>query len=777
MKFFTQWVAALRYRYAARPKFWRGVLFGGGTTLLVLFWAYVAYLDSVVKTKFEGKRWSLPARVYARPLEIFPGSTLSLNQLLLELSDLGYTETTKPSTSGSYRRDGNALSIVTRAFTFWDGKEASVPFRAIFDGNTLVDLRSAANDGPLSLVRFDPIQIGSIYPAHHEDRILIQLKEVPPLLIQALLAIEDRHFYEHHGVAPAAILRAFLVNLRAGETVQGGSTITQQLVKNFFLSNERTLARKINELIMALALEKHYGKDEILEGYLNEIYLGQDGNRAIHGFGLASQFYFGRPLAELKTEHMALLVALVKGPSFYDPRRNKQRAKQRRDLVIDTLLSLNDISPAEAERAKKADLGISSAGSTGNSSFPAFMDLVRDQLQQDYREEDLTSAGMQIFTTLDPQIQRTADRAVETQVIALEKYKRLPKGKLQGAAIVLNVEGAEVLAIVGGRDPSFAGFNRARDALRQIGSLVKPAVYLTALSDSQNFTPVTMLDDTAFEFKGSDGKIWSPENFDKQEHGPVPMYYALANSFNISTARLGLAIGIPKVIDTMHALGITRELKPYPSLLLGSPALTPLEVAQMFHTLANGGFRAPPRTITSVLTAEGSPVQRYPLSIEKAFDPANVYQIIRMMQNGVRNGTGKSLYSYVPESLAVAGKTGTSNDLRDSWFAGFTRDKLAVVWMGMDDNRPAKLTGAEGSLRVFGEIFKSINVQPGTWTTPENVDVVWIDPDNQLRADESCSGAIELAFIAGTAPQDYSSCAGFRGTVDKTLNWFKRLFQ
>jgi penicillin-binding protein 1B len=777
MRFFTRWLTALRRGYSTRPRFWRNVLFGGGTALLILFWAYVVYLDTVVKTKFEGKRWSLPARVYARPLEIYPGSLLSLKQLTQELNDLGYSEATKPAGSGSFRRDGSTLTVVTRAFTFWDGKEPSVQFRASFDGDTLVDIRNAASDEPLSLVRFDPIQIGSIYPAHHEDRVLIQLADVPPLLIKALLAIEDRHFYEHHGVAPAAILRAFWVNLRAGETVQGGSTITQQLVKNFFLSNERTWARKFNELIMALALEKHYGKDEILEGYLNEIYLGQDGNRAIHGFGLASQFYFGRPLAELKTEHIALLVALVKGPSFYDPRRNKQRAKQRRDLVIDTLLSLDEISKAEADRAKKAPLEISTAGSTGTSSFPAFMDLVRDQLQRDYREEDLTSAGLQIFTTLDAQIQRTADRAIETQVVELEKYKRLPKGRLQGAAIVLNVEGAEVLAVVGGRDPSFAGFNRARDALRQIGSLVKPAVYLTALSDSLNFTPVTMLDDTAFEFKGDDAKTWSPQNFDKEEHGPVPLYQALANSYNISTARLGLAVGIPRVVDTLKALGVTRDLKPYPSLLLGSPALTPLEVAQVFHTLANGGFRAPPRAITSVLTAAGEPVQRYPLSIEKALDPGLVYIVTTMMQNGVRNGTGKSLYSYIPESLAVAGKTGTSNDLRDSWFAGFTRDKLAVVWMGLDDDRPAKLTGAEGALRVFGEIFRSINVQPGSWSVPEGVELVWIDPDTQLRADESCAGAIPLGFVTGTAPTEYSPCTGFRGTVDKTLNWFRRWFQ
>ncbi len=777
MRFITNLRFALRRSYAANPKYWRRALIGGGTAIVLLFWAYVAYLDSVVFTKFEGRRWALPARVFARPLEIYPGSNLSQTELLQELRELGYYEASKPAISGSFRRDGDSVTVITRAFTFWDGKEPSIRFRAQFDGNTLVDIRDATSDQPLSLVRFDPMQIGSIYPSHHEDRVLVKLNEVPPLLVKALLAIEDRHFYEHHGIAPSAMMRAFFANLRAGGTVQGGSTITQQLVKNFFLSNERTWSRKFNEIIMALALEKHYGKDEILETYLNEIYLGQDGNRSIHGFGLASQFYFGRPLAELKTEHIALLIALVKGPSYYDPRRHKERAKQRRDLVLDTLASFGEIPTADATHAKKAELGVSKAGSTGTSSFPAFMDLVRDQLQRDYHEEDLTSAGLQIFTTLDPQVQRAADRAIAGQIRVLEKSKRLPPGQLQGAAVVVNVEGADVLAVVGGRDPGFAGFNRARDALRQIGSLIKPAVYLTALSDPQQFTPVTILDDTAFELKGGDGKIWSPENYDHQEHGPVPLYSALANSYNISTARLGIAIGLPKVIDTLNAMGVNRDLKPYPSLLLGSLALTPLEVAQAYHTLANGGFRAPLRAISSVLTAEGAPVQRYPLSIEKALDPAQVFMINTLMQNGVRTGTGRSLYAQVPESLAVAGKTGTSNDLRDSWFAGFTRDKLAVIWMGLDDDRPARLTGAEGALRVFGDIFKSINTLPGAWTPPEGIELVWIDPDNNLRADESCAGAIQLAFVAGSAPTDYSACAGFGATVNKTMNWFKRWFE
>ncbi len=772
-----QWLKKLDRKRAAFPHFWRWLLLALTVIGALTSWAYVAYLDSVVKAKFEGKRWALPARVYARPLELYPGMSMTSQQFAQELTSLGYYDAPTPKISGSYHRRGNSFFVITRAATFWDGKEPSLAFRAEFSDGVLNSLSRAGSSAALNLVRFDPMHIGSIYPAHNEDRILVKLSDVPPLLIKALLSIEDRDFYEHHGIAPRAMFRALFANLRAGGTVQGGSTITQQLVKNFFLSNERTFTRKINEIIMAMELERRYGKAEILESYLNEIYLGQDGARSIHGFGLASQFYFGRPLNELRTEHIALLVALVKGPSFYDPRRHQQRARQRRDLVLDSMLALGEVNDKEAKRLKAADLGITKIAASGVTPFPAFLDVVRDQLKRDYREADLTSEGLQIFTTLDPVVQRSADRAMVNQIQQIEKYKRLPQGQLQGAAVVVNVEGAEVLAIVGGRDPNFAGFNRARDAVRQIGSLVKPAVYLTALKHPQNYTPVTLIDDSAVSLKAGDGKQWTPENYDHQEHGEVPLYKALAYSYNLSTARLGLAVGLPNIVETLHALGIEREIDPYPSLLLGAASLTPLEVAQMYHTLANGGFHAPLRAINAVLTADGQPLQRFPLSIERAVDASSVYVVNTILQAAVREGTGRALYSMLPASLAVAGKTGTSNDLRDSWFAGFTHDRLAVTWLGMDDDRSSHLTGAEGALRVWGDLMSGINAQPGVWSVPDNAELVWIDPSNNLRADAACAGALQLGFIAGSAPTSYSPCAGLGGTVDQTINWIKGIFQ
>ena len=772
---FNQWIYRFnlwRYRkqlYKKSPGLTRWLFYTGAAFLLILT-LYVVYLDFVVRTQFEGKRWALPARVYARPLELYPGEKLTPSQLTSELSSLGYRVNNNPSRSGSYARKGDYFKVVSRAFKFWDGDEPSLPLQIQFSGDTIVDLKNSQDDSPIDLVRLDPLLIGSIYPAHNEDRILVKLEDVPPLLVKALLAVEDRDFYLHHGIKVKSIFRALLANLRAGGAVQGGSTLTQQLVKNFFLSNRRTLWRKFNEAIMALLLEWHYKKNEILEAYLNEIYLGQDGKRSIHGFGLASRYYFERPLNELRPDQIALLVALVKGASYYDPRKHVLRAQKRRNLVLDILAKQGDLNAEVAEKGEQETLGVTENPVSGVTPYPAFLDLVRRQLRRDYREEDLTSEGLQIFTTLDPFVQHEADRALSERVAKLEKSRGLPPNTLQGASIVASVNGAEVLAIVGDRNPRFAGFNRAIGAVRPVGSLIKPAIYLTALENPKRYTLITELDDGPLSLTMDSGKVWQPMNYSKEFHGMVPLHTALAHSYNLSTARLGLDIGIPEVINTLHGLGISRDMDAYPSLLLGAVALSPLEVTQMYHTLANGGFRAQLRSIRAVLTVEGQPLQRYALSINQVFDSASIFLVDTALQEAVRKGTGRSLYQVLPDSLNVAGKTGTTDDLRDSWFAGFTSDRLAVVWLGVDDNRPSGLTGASGALRVWGDIIKAIGAQPGTLVQPENIEMVWIDPKTNLRADSACEGAVQLPFILGSSPQDWSPCVS---ALHKMFNFFK----
>ncbi len=749
------------------------------TTVLSLLslTAYTAYLDHRVRVKFEGKRWSLPARVYARPLELYPGLRLSADRFAREAALLQYRYTSRPQLPGSFFRDGQHFRLVTRSFDFWDATEPGRRVEVVFDGDTVASVTDLADGAPLELLRLEPVMIGGIYPAHNEDRVLVRRSEVPAMLVAALLAVEDRNFYHHHGVVPLSILRALVANLRAGSTVQGGSTLTQQLVKNFYLSNQRTLWRKFNEAIMALELEWHYGKDEILEAYLNEIYLGQDGNRAIHGFGLASQFYFERPLRELKPEQIALLVGIVKGPSFYDPRRYPDRARQRRDLVLDILAEQGYMSSGEALKARQRPLEVVPYRPSGITPHPAFLDLVRRQLRQDYRESDLTSEGLRIFTTMDPLVQLATEGVLGERLSALEAGHSLTAGFLEGAAVVASTETGEVLAVAGGRNPRFAGFNRALDAERQVGSVIKPAVFLTALRQSGQYNLTTLLDDGPLAVDGGTGVSWTPANYDRQNHGMVPLYAALAHSYNVATARLGLTVGIDNVLDTLHRLGVERDLNPYPSLFLGAVDMTPLDVSQMYQTLAAGGFRTPLKAIREVTTSSGEPLQRYALVVQQAFDPTYVYLTTAAMQEAVRSGTGKDLYQGLPATLTVAGKTGTTDDLRDSWFAGFTGDRLAVVWVGNDDNQPTQLTGASGALTVWRDIIARVGAQPLEPVQPPGVEWLWIDPVSGLRAGEGCTNRLQLPFLSDSAPTEYAPCSGtpVEHVLEKTYQWMKGL--
>ena len=742
---------------------------------LLLLAAWTAWLDLRIRSEFEGRRWELPARVYARALELYPGAPVGRRALLDELARLGYVRAAGARRPGSYAVAGEAVLLHTRRFRFWDGEEPARRVRVRFAAGRVAALEAAAGGRAPALVRLDPVLVGKFYPRHHEDRVLIRLQDAPRLLVDALVAVEDRGFWRHHGVDPRAVLRALWADIRARALVQGGSTLTQQLVKNFFLGSERTLRRKATEAVMALLLELHYGKEEILEAYLNEVYLGQDGRRAIHGFGLASHFYFGRPLSELDLPRIALLVGLVKGPSYYDPRRHPERARRRRNVVLGVLAERGVISRAEAARARRAPLGVVPQP-PALAEYPAFMDLVRRQLAREYREEDLRTQGLRIFTTLDPLLQAAAERALTRGIAALERGHGLPRGSLQGAVVVLDAGTGEALAVVGGRAPRFAGFNRALDARRPVGSLVKPAVYLAALVHPRRWTLATLVEDDPLEVRLDDGKVWAPRNYDERFRGPVPLYRALAESLNVPTARVGLAVGVPAVVDTLRRLGVGRPLRPYPALLLGAVSLSPLEVARMYLTLAGGGFHTPVRATRAVLTAAGEPLSRYPLETEPALDPRVVFLVDHALQRAVREGTGRGLAAYLPvAALGVAGKTGTTDDLRDSWFAGFTGNRVAVVWLGRDDNAPVGLSGAAGALQVWGLLMRALapTLEPFAPVEPEGIEWVRVDPETGLRADSGCTGSVELPFIAGSAPAERAPCAG----APNPLRWLRRIFE
>jgi penicillin-binding protein 1B len=742
---------------------------------LLLALSYVAYLDFTVRARFEGKRFALPARVYARPLELYPGQKLRAADLLAELTLLGYRQTNQSGEPGSYHRIGQVVELVTRPFTFGDGLQESIALRVVFNDGRVAALQRRSDNAGLDLVRLDPGLIGGIYPGKNEDRVLVRLKDVSKQLADALIAVEDNRFYSHHGIDPRGIVRALFTTLSGGG-LQGGSTLTQQLVKNFYLTADRTLRRKLTEMVMAVLLEIHYSKAEILETYINEVYLGQDGNRAIHGFGLASSFFFDKPLERISLPETALLVGLLKGPTYYSPRRNPQRAQQRRNLVLAEMAEQGFITKAQLMAARTAPLGVIDRPPRGTSPYPAFLDLVLRQLRRDYREEDLRSEGLQVITTLDPRVQEAAQKALAGRLARLEKSRRGKTAELQGAVVVTSTQNAEVQAVVGDRLPSFKGFDRALDARRPIGSLIKPIVYLTALQQPQHYTLATLLDDSPLVLKQVGTGDWTPLNYDKQSHGQVSLHTALANSYNLATARLGLSLGVGSVMDNLQRMGLDREPPAFAASLLGANALSPLEVTQVYQAIAAGGFRTPLRAIREVLTTDGQQLQRYPLEVEQVIDPATLYLLTVALQGVVREGTAQGLAAWLPSELAVAGKTGTTDDFRDSWFAGFTGDHLGVVWVGRDDDQSTDLTGAGGAMAVWGDMMASLDPEPLTLPEPENIKQVWIDPVSGLLSDSNCPGAVELPFINGSAPTEFGDCG--RNSVGRSIkNWFERLFR
>ena len=722
---------------------------------------YSVYLGKTVRVKFDGKRWAVPAQIYARPLELYVGAGVSADQLETELEFLGYRHVGKVFGPAQWSRKGRRFVIHTRNFAFWDGEEHARKLTVETGGSGVVGLRDDVGRS-LDLVRLEPALVGSIYPAHNEDRVLVAHNDLPDHLINGLLAVEDRRFYAHSGVDLRGIARALWTNLRAGKAVQGGSTLTQQLVKNFILTPERSLRRKVNEALMALIVDARYDKDEILEAYANEIFLGQDGNRAIHGFGLGAHFYFNRPLSELRLHETALLVGLVKGASFYNPRRHPKRALQRRNLVIDQMQAQGFVGPAEADKARQAKLGVTTRGVAHAHRVPAFVDLVRRQLRRDYREEDLTSEGLRIFSTLDPWVQGQASDAAKRRLANIERSRKLESGSLQAALVVASAQNGEIQALVGGRNAGFAGFNRALDAVRPIGSLVKPAVYLAALSQPESYNLGTWIEDREVDLTLEGGQRWQPRNYDRQVYGEVVLHEALARSLNLATVNLGLELGLPRVIKTLRDLGVQRKVPAYPSVLLGAVSLSPLEVAQVYQSLASGGFRSPLRAIRNVLDAQQQPLQRYPLTVEQAADPAAVFLLNRNLVEVAESGTAAALGQQLPAGLQVAGKTGTTNDLRDSWFAGFSADRVAVVWVGRDDNASTGLTGARGALPLWGDLMSRIDNASLQLVPPPGVEYHWIDPEGRLAA-EGCAGAVAFPYISGSEPTERSDCVETRG--------------
>lgn len=721
---------------------------------------YTMQLDDVVRTQFEGKRWELPARVFARPLDMYEGQQLYADHLEQEMKLLGYRKTDKPTETGQYQRTGDQFMINTRGFQFAEDKEPARSIKISVSSGKINSLRYSDGKSPLNLMRLEPVLIGNFYPRKNEDRVLVKQSEVSQLLIRGLLSVEDKKFYEHQGVNPMAIARAVVANLKAGHTVQGGSTLTQQLVKNFYLTNERSWERKLKEAMMAFLLELHYSKQEILEAYLNEIYLGQDGDRAIHGFGLAAQFYFDRQANELKSDQIALLIGLAKGAAYYDPRRFPERALERRNLVLSVMLQEKVITPAEYHDAIQRPLGVTEHRPSGATPFPAYLDLVRQQLQRDYKEEDIRGAGLMIFTSMDPITQLTSEAILQKRVAQLERAHGIKKGKLNGALVVSNVQGGEVVALVGSRDVRYAGYNHVLTAQRQIGSLVKPSIYLTAFEHKrEKYTLGSRISDGPVTVKVDKRKYWQPGNYDMRNMGYIPLLKAMVLSRNTPAVRVGVDSGLDRVINTLHGLGITSKIPEYPAILLGAIEVEPIQVQQMYQTLASGGSYSPLKAIRSVMNMQGRVLTRYPLTVQQVASPEAVDLLVYALHQVTVEGTAKELSKVLPAWESVAGKTGTTNDKKDSWFAGFSGQHVATVWVGRDDNKPINMTGGEGALKVWADLFRVLPTKP--LQVGHSSRLVWvdIDPASGLRANPGCGSSARVPFIKGTQPQKTAYCA------------------
>ena len=717
---------------------------------LILLSAYVVWLDFRIRDEFEGMRWAVPARVFARPLELTPGAPLTADAIEAELKLAGYRRVRSAFRPASFERDGGRVRLVTREFRFTDGTTPSRRVTVSVSGGRIAAVE--VDGEPRPRVRVDPAEIARVYPAHREDRVLLRLDDVPAAFLAILLEVEDRRFYEHLGIDPLAIARAAWANLRAGHTVQGGSTLTQQLVKNFFLSPEQTFTRKLNEALIALLLEWRYSKHELLEGYLNEVFLGQQGAHAIHGFGRAAHHYFGRSLDDLDLDEMALLAGMVRGPSYYDPRRHPERTKRRRNRVIDLLEARGIAGAGAAQRARSEPLGVTRRPPPASARFPAFVDLVRRQLRRDYPGEVLRSEGLRILTTLDPTVQRAAESALDQSIPLLARRSRIASGELQAAIAVTDARSGEVLSIVGGRDPRRAGFNRALDAVRPIGSVVKPAVYLAALTEPR-FHLASFVRDDPVQVDGSRGP-WRPRNHDGRSHGAVFLRDALAYSYNLATVRLGLDVGLDRVRDTIRSLGVSRPFTTYPAMLLGTVELAPIEVGAMYQSLATGGLRQPLRAIRSITDRHGRSLGRYPERSTRVADSRAVFLVTHALRGVLSEGTGRRARQLLGRDQMLAGKTGTTDGLRDSWFAGYGADRVAVVWIGRDDNRPVNLSGSNGALEVWARLMHAIGAASVSDAAPQGVEWHWVSRDEGRRIERACDGAVRLPFASGRLPPE-----------------------
>ena len=711
--------------------------------------AYVLILDSKVVNKLDGVLWTVPAKVYARPLELAEGGKINVDVLTKELEILSYERTKGiPGTPGEFSQSQRSVNIFIRGF----GSQEPGLYRLKIENDKIDSIKR--KDGiSIDLIQLEPLSIGGMFPSHLQDRILLNFSQVPKDLEEMILVVEDRNFYSHKGVSLRSIMRAFIKNTRALGIEEGGSTITQQLAKSLFFSPEQTIKRKIKEAIAALLIEIHYSKQEILLAYINDVFIAQSGRRAIHGFGLASQFFFGTDLKNLSLDQKALLVGMLKGPSLYSPINNPDRAKTRRDLVLSLIKNDSLITEEEYLDLKGRSLKVIAPSFKSLSKYPAFNDIVTLDLRKNFDDSDLRTKGLKIITNLDPVVQDYLEESIKDTKLQLKRRYGSQLNGLEGAGIVIDSFSGEVVAAIGSTKPNNYGFNRAINAVRPIGSLVKPFIYLSALQHYSKYNLSTLLDDSKLSVSLPGGKLWEPNNFDKKFHGNIPLHVALSESYNVATTRLGMDLGYSVVQETFTKLGIKKKIPKYPSIFVGSFEMTPLEAIQAYQTIASEGFYSPLNSIRTVESSEDVLSLSYPYKVEQRFRPEPIYLLKFVLKQTFISGTARGFSSRVIEKWKTGGKTGTSDDQRDSWFVGYAGNYLMVVWLGFDDNRKSPLTGRTGALQVWKNFMSRLDPIAYEVRKPSRIRYEWVDTKDGLLSGERCKGSILIPFVEGTEPE------------------------
>lgn len=748
------------------------------------FWRLAGQLD--------GRIVSQPSRLYARSLELRTGAVIPPDQVVAELEALDYRRVDQPEGLGvgEFYRGDRALAVRLRSFWTADGRIPPSALEVRFRGSRVDALRWRGEE--VEVAYLEPPLLASFYGPQVEERRPVLMDEVPTSLVQSVLAVEDDGFFDHSGLSITGIARAAWVNLTGGEVRQGGSTLTQQLVKNIYLSHERTLSRKAQEAVLAVLVELRYDKDTILRSYLNEIYLGRGDGANLIGVGAAAHAYFGKQVAELTLAESATLAGMIRSPANYSPLTHPDSAQSRRDVVLQRLEELEWIEPEVAEAARQQPME-ARKGSRPVRRAPYFASLVEEEAARRFGLEELADAGYVLLSTLEPKSQENAESAVAWGLESLEKgWEKNHKGDgpLQAALVSIDVEDGGILAYVGGRDFAASQFDRASQARRQAGSAFKPVVYAAAF-EAGAAAPSSLVEDAPLTITLA-GRRWQPRNSDNTFDGWMSVRTAVERSRNVPTVRLALQVGLPRIVEMARGLGISARLEPLPSLALGAFEVTPLEMTSVYGTLAAGGTRPPIHGLDAVFDPAGEKVEGQPLPArEEIIQPQTAYLLTSVLQGVFDRGTAQRARRDGLDA-PLAGKTGTTNDRRDSWFGGYSRDRATVVWVGYDDNDATRLSGSRAALPIWSRFTQSVRPAGGfgTFTQPSGISTATIDPETGELATDDCPEVITEVFLAGHEPQAVCSLhgswrdrwqqrreAGDDGGRHPFRRWFDRVFR